>query len=297
MRPGNFITRQSEVILENKQYAILCAALLSVLPFATWLSVAVVALVTLRKGAKVGFEILLPACIIHSVPLMMLVPVTSALINALVAYVPCYLAAISLRQTVNWQMVFATFLAQALVAFLLINLLIPDFVMDQLLQLKKIIGQYDEYQQLIGVALQQLSPDVLAHLFFGFQILSVIISSMISMMFARSLQARLFMPGGFANELMEFKANKLSCFILATTVTLAYIKIPVALNIIPLVLAYFLLAGLCLTYYILMQKRQRKLGLLLCLLTVFKPMFMLLTCMAVGVLDGLFNFRLYLHTG
>ena len=45
--------------------------------------------------------------------------------------------------------------------------------------------------------LDGISTLILAQLFFGIQILSVIVSAMISLMFARSIQSKLFIPGGF----------------------------------------------------------------------------------------------------
>ena len=45
---------------------------------------------------------------------------------------------------------------------------------------------------------------------FGIQILSIIVSAMISLMFARSMQAKLFIPDGFRNELMAFRSGRFS---------------------------------------------------------------------------------------
>jgi hypothetical protein len=296
MRAGDFIIRQSKALLENKQYAIVCASIISILPFASWLSVALVALITLRKGAKSGFEVMLPALIIHSVPLMMLVPVESALINTLVAYIPCYIAALSLRKTAHWQMVFGVFFLQALIGFLLIQFLVPDFVIDQYAQLKKIVTHYEEYQQLFDTSTGGLSSFILAQLFFGIQILSVIVSAIVSLMFARSIQAKLFMPGGFKQELIDFRSDKISFLVLLGISIASYYEISFALNLLPLLLCYFLISGFSLAYFVLARKKQVRVFILLCLLILLKPNFVLFAYIVFGSLDSLFNFRLYLPT-
>jgi hypothetical protein len=294
MRAGNFIIKHSKVLLENKQHAILCAVLLSIVPFASWLSVALVILVTLRKGAKPGFEVMLPALVVHSVPLMILLPVESALMNTLIAYLPCYIAALCLRKTTNWQMVFGVFLIQAFIGFLLIQLLAPDFIVDQFNQFKNVLTEYQEYQRLLESNTDGLSSFILAQLFFGVQILSVIVSAIISLMFARSIQSKLFMPGGFRDELLGFRSGRLSFLILLGVSIASYYEISYAINLLPLVLCYFLVSGFSLAYYALARKNQVRVVILLFLLVLFKPSFVLLAYIVLGSLDSLFNFRLYL---
>lgn len=294
MRAGELITKFSKTLLENRQQAMLYAAVTSVLPFASWLSVALILLVTLRKGAKAGFEVMLPALVIHSVPLMMLLPVDSALINTFFEYIPCYLAAICLRKTISWQWVCGIFLVQAILGFLLIQLIAPEFIIGQLTQFKKLLTHYQEYEQIIDSSFEGLTAFNLAQLFFGIQILSVVISAIISLLFVRSIQAKLFLPGAFREELLGFRAGKISLLVLLLIGTAAYYQIPLALNLLPMVCVYFLVAGFNLAYFVLARKHQYRIALLLFLLIMFKPSYMLLAYLAIGSLDSLFNFRLYL---
>ncbi|BCA95487.1 hypothetical protein TUM19329_18480 [Legionella antarctica] len=296
IRAGNFIIKHSKTLLENKQHAILYAVILSVVPFASWLSVALVILVTLRKGAKSGFEVMLPALVVHSVPLMMLMPLDSALANTLIAYVPCYISALCLRKSMSWQIVFGVFLIQAFIGFLLIQLLAPDLIMAQFNQFKSVLIEYQEYQHLIDSSTDGLSSFVLAQLFFGVQILSVIVSAIISLMFARSIQSKLYMPGGFRDELLGFRSGRLSFLVLLGVSIGSYYEISYAINLLPLVLSYFLTSGFSLAYYILARKNQVRVVILLLLLVLFKPSFVLLAYIVFGSLDSLFNFRLYLPT-
>lgn len=294
MRAGDFIIKHSKQLLENKQYAILYAVILSIIPFASWLSVALVTLVTLRKGAKPGFEVMLPALVVHSVPLMMLVPLESALTNTLIAYVPCYIAALCLRKTMSWQVVFGVFLIQAFIGFICLQLLVPDFILDQFNQFKNVLTQYQEYQHFIDTSTDGISSFILAHLFFGIQILSVIVSATISLLFARSIQAKLFIPGALRDELLGFRSGRLAFLVLVGVSIASYYEISFAINLLPLVLCYFLISGFSLAYFILARKRQVRVVILLFLLILFKPSFVLLAYIVFGSLDSLFNFRLYL---
>ena len=294
MRVGEFIIKQSNSLLENKQHAILYAVALSIMPFASWISVAIIILVTLRKGAQVGFEVMLPALVVHSVPLMMLVPLDSALINAFITYIPCYLVAVTLRQTSSWQAVFGVFFLQALIGALLIKFLAPDFAMEQLIQLKKILGQYSEYSELGSNGNGGISSVNLAQLFLGIQILSVVVSTTTSLLCARSIQAKLFMPGGLIREIRDFRCGRVALVTLIGISLASYYEVPLGINLLPLVLCYFLLSGFSLVFFILAQKRQVKVGILLFLLIVLKPVFFLFAYIVFGSLDSIFNFRLYL---
>ncbi|MGL5742858.1 MAG: hypothetical protein ACRCXC_10130 [Legionella sp.] len=288
MRAGNFIIRQCKAILESKQQAIIYAVIFSVLPFASWLSVALVCLVTLRKGAKSGFDVLLPALVIHTFPLMMLIPMSSAVINALIAYIPCYFAALSLRGTEKWQIVFGVFFTQALLVSLLIQVLAPGFIVEQFNQFKTLLIQY---QELIEAGFDGVSSLFWAQLFFGIQILSVIVSAMISLMFARSMQSKLFLPGGFRNELMAFRGGRLSCLIFLGVCLASYYEIPLAINLLPMVICYFLASGFCLAYFIFASKNQVKIFVLFILLMLLKPTLVLSIFIVFGLLDSLVNFR------
>lgn len=294
MRIGELILSQSKKILDNKQHAILCAALLSIIPFASWLSVALVAFVTLRKGAKFGIEILFPAAVIHSVPLMMLVPVESALINTVIAYLPCYFAALSLRKLTGWQGVFYVFFLQALTVFLLIQFLLPNFAIEQFVQFKKMLSHYSEYQQFIDSSTEGISSLNVAQLFLGMQILSVTVSALISLLFARFIQAKLFVPGGLKAEIGDFRGERFAFLVLSGVSIAAYYELAVAINLLPLMLSYFLLAGFNLAYFVLANKWRVKAVVLLLLLIVVQPTLMLFMYILIGLLDSLFNFRLYL---
>lgn len=292
-RVSELIIKQSKLLLENKRHAIVYAAVFSIMPFASWISVALVMLVTLRKGAKTGFEVMLPALVIHSVPLIMLMPLDSALLNAFLAYVPSFFVALVLRQTVSWQATFGVMFAQAFIVSLLIQCIAPDFAFAQLNQLQKILSQYQEYETLIGWDNNE-SRLVLAQLFLGIQMLVMVVSTTTTLMCARAIQAKLFSPGGFTKEVSTFRCGRLALVILMGVAYAAYAHIPFGINLLPIVLCYFLLSGFNLVFLIVAGKKRVQVGALLFVLILLKPSFVLFAYILFGSLDSIFNFRLYL---
>lgn len=292
-RLGDFILKQSRTVLENKQHAVVCAVMLALLPFASWLSVALVSLVTLRKGAKAGFEVMLPALVVHSAPLMLMMPVSSALINTLVAYVPCYCAAYTLRNTQGWHYVAGVFLLQAVIGVALIQMVVPEFIIGQFEQLKSVFNQFAEYKELVA-ANSAVNTFILAQLFFGIQIVTVLVSATVSLLFARSVQAKLVFPEGFKKEIRAFRSGRVALAILFLTALAAYYEIPIGINLLPLVLCYFIAAGFNLAYVVLAGKKRAIVFALLLLTVVLKPSIVLCAYIIFGSLDSIFNFRLYL---
>lgn len=292
MKPfGDFLINQSTKVLENKQHAVIAAAVLSVLPFASWLSVALVAFICLRKGAKTGLEIMVPAMVIHSVPLMMMVTVDAAIINTLIAFVPCYFSALVLRKTASWQWVGGVIFLQALIGSLLMQGLAPELIGAQFRQFSQALSQFQEYQQLLAVSGNNLTSSLLAQLFFSMQLSSIVVSALISLIFARSIQAKLFVPGGLKRELFVFRCGKVALSILMVVALGSYYQISVAINVLPLVLGYFLVSGFSLSYFVLARKRRFRVAALLMLLVLIKPLFVLAAYIGLGSLDSLFNFR------
>ncbi len=237
---------------------------------------------------------MLPALVIHSVPLMMLVPIESALAHTLITYIPCYIAAITLRRTMNWPMVCGFLLLQAFLVASLFQMGYPEFITEQFAEFRGLLSQYNEYQPILNSSSGSLSAFVWAQLLFGTQIASALIITIISLLFARVIQSKLFFPGGFRNELLAFRSGKMALLAFMGISLGAYYNLSLALNLLPLMVCYFLIAGFNLAYFIFARKRQRTVVILLFLLILLKPLFVLFAYVIMGSLDSIFNFRLYL---
>jgi len=294
MRAGDFLAQQTKAILASKQQAVLFAIILALLPFTAWLSVALMALVTLRKGPQQGFEVMFPAALLHMLPFLLFVSVPSAIVSSLVTYLPCYLAAVSLHRKASWQNVCAWFLLQACVAALIVQCFIPGFIGQQFAVLQTIMADYPGYKQWISGGAARLETSYWPQLFFGFQMIGLGFSALLSLLCARAMQAKLFNPGGFKQEALAFRSARPALLVLITTTIAGYYGIPLALNILPLVLGYFLVSGFGLVYCVMAGKRQISVFVLLLILLLLKPSLVLLIYVICGSLDSVFNFRIYL---
>jgi hypothetical protein len=297
VREGLF-QRQARRVLDEDRYALASVAILSVLPYMGWLALALIALVALRKGWQSAGVLVLPALVGHMLLALKNVPISGAVFSAVLNVVPCYLAAIVLGVTSSWRAVAAVLFGVMMSGALFIQVVSPDFI----------VSQYDHLQTLMRSLASgdvnvldfweshEVSPLVLAHYLLGVQAASLAFSAMVPLLFARSIQSQLFYPGGFQQELLNFRGDKLSLAVFILICTSAYSDLFLAINGLPLVLFYFILAGLSLAASLL--SRIRPLGVLVLLLvpTVLLPWVMLPLYVLLGAFDSLFNVRLYLSS-
>jgi len=294
----SMVQRQAKRVLDNDRYALISAIMLSVLPYMGWLALALVALVTLRKGWRAGGLLVLPVMVGHMLLALKNVPLSTACFGSALNVIPCYVAAVVLGLTSSWRAVSAALFMFVIGGALFIQGVIPDFIAREYEQLQALMrgvvsGQMNmlDFWESHGA-----SPLLLANYLLGVQAASLAFSAMVPLFFARSIQSQLFYPGGFQQELLAFRGDKTSVAVLVVLFVGAYSDLFLAINGLPLVLFYFILAGLSLAACLL--SRIRPLGVLVLLLvpTVLLPWVMLPLYVLLGAFDGLFNFRLHLSS-
>ncbi len=111
-RLKGFMQKQAHMLLDNKQYALMYALFLALFPYTAWMSIVIIALITLRKGWREGALLLLPVVTVHLGCALISVPTIAAVINTLTLFIPCYVAACILRLTTSWQSVVGVFFLQ-----------------------------------------------------------------------------------------------------------------------------------------------------------------------------------------
>ncbi|MDF1683363.1 MAG: hypothetical protein P1U36_01775 [Legionellaceae bacterium] len=297
VREGLF-QRQARRVLDEERYALASAAILSVLPYMGWLALALIALVTLRKGWQSSGVLVLPVMVGHTLLALKNVPISGAIFSAALNVIPCYLAAIVLGVTSSWRVVAAALFGAVMTSALCIQVISPEFIVSQYEHLQTLLRSLasGDVNVLDFWESHEVSPLVLANYLLGVQAASLAFSAMVPLLFARSIQSQLFYPGGFQQELLNFRGDKLSCAVLVLICTGAYSGQFLAINGLPLVLFYFILAGLSLAACLL--SRIRPLGVLVLLLVpmVLLPWVMLPLYVLLGAFDSLFNVRLYLSS-
>ena len=294
-RLSNYIQKQGTHLLTNKRYATLCAVLLAMAPFTAWLSLFVVALVVLRKGWREGTLFLMPVATAHFAFSLVSFTVSGAIINTLLTFLPCYLAACTLYLTTSWRAVASVFFLQVLLVVVLLQMFMPEFIMAQYLYVQAGIREAQPDGALLGLMndTSSMKQIIFANYLLGIQAVTVVFSATLSLMLARSMQAQLYYPGGFKLEALAFRGNKIELFLLVAIFVAAMQYSVVAINILPILMFYSVLAGLSLCANTLASKKTRGVFFILVTPLVLLPFIAAPVYIIVGALDSLFNFRLY----
>lgn len=292
MKPAaDLIVKYCNNLLNNRRDALIYVSIFAMLPFTAWLAVALVALITLRKGKEAGLGILLPAMVAYLVSLVTITSPATALVNVLITFIPAWIAAGVLRVRASWSWVFGSLMIQACIAILLMHFFAPDAVSAQYAHFQLLIADLP-VAELVKIKAWLASWDQLqlAHAFFGVQVLVIGFSAAVSLLFARFIQSKLFMPGGFKKEIMAFRSGRAALLVLFLLLVAAWLQIVIAIDLLPFILFYFLLSGLNLLFAILAQKKLIAIILFIASLTV-SPLTMFIVCGSFGILDSIFNFR------
>lgn len=300
-RLGDFLGKQGRFLLENDHYALMYIAVLALMPFAAWLSAAVVALITLRKGWLDGFKGFVVAVVVLMAASLMSVPFSSAVITAVMALLPCYLTAAVLHSTASWRLAGSVIVLLALLVIVLIHWLSPDFITNQFQYIQAILKEIGRESSDTSVNSLLNNQDTLnqidiANYLVGVQSVSVVMTAIASLLLARSIQSRLFYPGGFRQEMLSFRASALGVILLVIATIGAYQHNPLAISCLPILVTYYVCAGLSLSFCILAKGKGIGTLVLLLIPLVLLPFVMLPIYAVFGALDSLFNFRLHLSS-
>lgn len=294
LRIKGLFKKQAELILGSRKQALLYAVLLALLPYCTWLAMVVIALVTLRKGKEEGGRVLLSVMLAHSVVLLVSLPVYVAFFQTMLVFAPVYCGAYVLRESATWQAVAAVLFLLVLVSSVLIQQMIPEWILSQYELIQSLVAASQPEHALSKWLsdTSEVSIVVMANYTLGIQLLSTVLSIWAALMLARSLQAQLFYPGGFRTELLAFRGNRVSLVVILLFFGAAWQCNVVAINVLPVLILFYLLAGLSLCANFIMRKTSRMLLVILILPVILMPFVMVPLYIILGLLDSLFNIRL-----
>ena len=204
----------AKFILKGQSQAALVAATLAILglilPPAAWISAAVIVLVTLVYGPQRGlittaFSLLgaaLFAYLIFATPQV-------AVVFVLLAWLPAWLLAVVLRQSVSLAYSLQILTATCLLAVALIYMLYPDFGELWREPLDQLVAQLVEQSDELSLAELQQTEDWVIEFLPGLFVSSIMFGTMLSLFLGRWWQAVFYNPGGFAKEFQSL--NLLLC--------------------------------------------------------------------------------------
>jgi hypothetical protein len=213
-------------ILKGQSQAALVAASMAIIglmvPPAAWISSAVIVLMTLVHGPKSGLittafsslGVAIFSILIFATPQV-------AVIFILLAWLPVWLIAMILRQTVSMAYSLQVLTAISLLAIVLIYILFPNFgelwrePIDQMIT--ELVRQSDEF----SLAELKQTEDWLIEFLPGLFVSSIMFGSMISLFLGRWWQAVFYNPGGFAKEFQSLNLGRISALVAITIILIA----------------------------------------------------------------------------
>lgn len=283
-------------MLHNDIYALLNTVVLVILPFTGWLASSLIALVTLRKGVKAGAMLVIPAMIAQFIVLNTTLSAEGAFMGSALSFIPCYLAAGVLAYTTRWRYVACMLFVLVLFAICLLHLLQPELIIQQYLFLLETLRQL-QFENILSVLDKHTNSTdqaIFANYFIGIQAAGIAVSALVSLVFARFLQSRMFYPEGFKQEMRLLRAKKVDLLFFIVTLFAAKQHYLLAVDMLPLLMLFFIVAGLSLWFDCMSIKGMFVPMLVLSVGLGFFPQILLPVYVLIGLLDSVVNFRLYL---
>lgn len=290
---GNFFQKQGQRLLNDPAYAYFLTALLAVLPLTDWLSLSVIALVTLRKGYWPGLKLLLLGLSLGLAVNFWRAVLPQEVYSLVFTFTLGYLAAIFLKAWANWTRLLSALLLVGIVIVVGIHALTPEAIQAQFEALMKVFQSTQGAELTFRIpGLSELAKHpIMANYLLGIQALGVVVSALCSLAMARNIQAGLYYPGGFRKEFLAFRATPLGIALLICSMLGAYLHYAVMISILPMLLVYAMMAGMVVFFQVLFKKKDRIAMLIMLLPLIVVPYVMMPIYVCLGSLDSWFDFR------
>lgn len=276
----------AEWAIKGRKQAAFVAVIAALLPLLYWVSAAIVALVTLRRGPSGGAGILVWAILPAVVWAFSVSDPTP-----LAVIVGTYLLAVTLRETVSWAKVLMLALPIGAIAGVGMEIVLGDYLVEVINQAEKLLNQ-SASQGNTAVEAIHLDKELLGQLMLG-GLASVHTAMMlVSLILARSWQSGLFNPGGFQKE---FHALKLPVTYTGALLAISLVCYSLDLELmrwLPLLLLPWIFAGVALVHGSLAKRDLGKPWLIgFYCSTLFMGQFVISLLVFVAVIDSLVDFR------
>lgn len=216
-------------ILKGQSQAALVAASMAILglmvPPAAWISAAVIVLITLVDGPKSGL-ITMALSALGAAVFSYLIFATPqvAVIFALLAWLPAWLVAVALRQTVSLAYSLQLLTVVSLLVVVLIYMLFPNFGELWREPLDQMITELTRQSSEFSLAELKQTQDWLIEFLPGLFASSIMFGTILSLLLGRWWQAVYYNPGGFAKEFQSLNLGKISALV-ATAIMLMAVLI------------------------------------------------------------------------
>lgn len=283
--------------LKGVSQAALVAATLAMLglifPPAAWVSSAAIALVTLVHGFRQG-TLVMTISIVGSAVFAALIfgAPHLAMVFALLTWLPVWIAAATLKQTVSMAASLQLITVMSLIAVIVIYLLFPEFAELWREQFDYIVAQVASQSDGLQLnELQQFEERVLA-LLPGLFASSLLFTTMLSLFLARWWQAVIYNPGGFAKEYQSLNlGNKMGLFTVGLGVATVLMQTDVTYSLLLVISSVYLMQGSAIMHAVFASKQLSAVWLyLVYILMLFIPHIVVLLAF-IGLVDTWIDIR------
>ena len=283
--------------LKGASQAALVAATLAMLglifPPAAWISSAAIALVTLVHGFRQGMLVMTISIIGSAVFAAMIFGAPHvAVVFALLAWLPVWIAAVVLKQTVSIAASLQLMTAISLFSVIVIYTLFPEFSEFWREQFDFIVTQVASQSDELQLSeLQQLEEHVLA-LLPGLFASSILFTTMLSLYLARWWQAVLYNPGGFSKEYQSLNlGKKMGLFTVGLGIAAVLMKTDVTYSLLLVLSSVYLMQGSAIMHAVFAGKQLNAVWLyLVYILMLFIPQIVVLLAF-IGLGDTWIDIR------
>ena len=277
----------AKFILKGQSQAALVAATMAILglilPPAAWISAAVIVLVTLVHGPQRGL-ITTALSLLGAALFAYLIFATPqvAVVFVLLAWLPAWLLAVVLRQSVSLAYSLQILTATCLLAVVLIYMLYPNFgelwrePLDQLVT--QLVEQSDEF----SLAELKQTEDWVIKFLPGLFVSSIMFGTMLSLFLGRWWQAVFYNPGGFAKEFQSLNLGKISALCAIAIMLMAMLTNSVfAIALVTIVFVLYGMQALSLLHAVIRIRQLKATWLFAVYLSIFFiPQLLLLLILA-----------------
>jgi uncharacterized protein YybS (DUF2232 family) len=284
-------------ILKGQSQAALVTASMAILgllvPPAAWISAASIVLVTLVHGPQRGMITIalsllgaaLFAYLIFAIPQL-------AVIFVLLAWLPAWMIATILRQTVSMAYSLQILTVISLFAVVIIYTLFPDFGEYWRVSLDHMVTQLAQQSDEFSLAELQQTEDLIINYLPGLFVSSIMFGTMISLFLGRWWQAVFYNQGGFAKEFQSLNLGKISALIaLAITFIAVIVNNVFAFSLVTVVFVLYLTQGMSLLHAAFKLRQVNTAWLFVVYVVMFFIPHLVLLLVIAGMIDPWLDIR------
>lgn len=293
----------AKFILKGQSQAALVAASMAILglavPPAAWISAAAIVLVTLVNGPKSGLlttalslvGTAIFAFLIFSAPQV-------AVIFVLVAWLPAWLVATVLRQTVSLAYSLQILALMGLLAVVMLYVLYPNIGELWREPLDIMVKQLAEQSTDFSLAELKQAEDWIIEFLPGLFVSSIMFGTMLSLFLGRWWQAVFYNPGGFGKEFRSLNLGKVSALCaMALMLIVAVVDSVFTVALVTVVFVLYGVQAMSLVHAAIKIRQINTAWLFLIYLIMFFVPHVLLLLMLAGFADPWLNLRQRISPG